>query len=326
MSDMLDDDLLGFGSPRLLASQPSTTKLFRPRRRGVGWRQFGRMEAASRMHEWSADDADREQRHRIKDLRASADPLHHELARILEKCGPSSRCMNAACAICSREFAMAVGPQIAAHYDRWSATGTTTFGTIFRRAWLVKKSRLDRINISRIKAMVSRQFARRFNKCLVMGVIEVVWRPEFRRFLVHAHFVLVGAPPETVSDDLEDTYPSFKVKLRDRQILAHPKYRRDPRHKLRARKMRDIPNAFGLAGYFTKFSTAMKEKVVDLHGRLRTGATKRPPTDIHNELLAFLGRHCHSDLMLWRHVRLSPKAQLFMPVRSWDALASNFSD
>ncbi len=322
---MLDDDLLGFGSPSLFASQPTTTKLFRPRRRSMGWRQMGRMEA-TRMHEWSADDADREQRLRVKDLRASANPVHHELARILEECRPSSRCMNAACAICSREFGMVVGPQIAAHCDRWSATATTTFGTIFRRAWLVKPGRLDRINISRLKAMLTRQFARRFNKCLVMGTIEVVWRPEFRRFLVHAHFVLVGAPPEAVSENLKDTYPSFRAKLRDRRILAHPKYRRHPRHKLRARKMRDIPDVAGLAGYFTKFSTAMKEKLVGRDGRLQPGATKRPPTDIHVELLAFLGRHCHSELMLWRHVRLSPKAQLFMPVRSYDTVASNFCD
>jgi hypothetical protein len=212
-----------------------------------------------------------ERKARIATLRRGG-RMDRVLAAALERCLPDQRCGSPACPVCVRAWQR----RVCTNMDQMFSGDTALhLVTLCHDRWLYVPCELADGGVERLKTTLRQQLKRYLPiSAVAAGGIEVEYRSDLDCYMVHVH-MLVGGASYAELRALRRVYSGRTVTggtaLRIDQVQQTPLDR--------AR----------IFTYLFKWKTYMRDRQ---HG----GRARRPPREVHNELLRFLAAHSFESL------------------------------
>ena len=200
------------------------------------------------------------------------DRADRALAAVLRRCRRDNRCKSPACPVCVR----AGQRRVSTNMDRlFPEDAALQLVTLCHDRWLYAPGELADGGVERLKTTLRQQLKRYLPvSAVAAGGIEVEYRSDLERYMVHVH-MLVGGALYVELRELSCVYSGRTVTggtaLRIDQVQQAPLDR--------AR----------IFTYLFKWKTYMRDRQ---HG----GRARRPPREVHNELLRFLAVHSFERL------------------------------
>jgi hypothetical protein len=207
-----------------------------------------------------------ERKARIATLRRG-DRADRALAAVLRRCNYYHRCGSPACPVCVRAWQK----RVCTNMDRLFPENIALhLVTLCHDRWLYHPGDLADGGVERLKATLRQQLKRYLPvSAVAAGGIEVEYRPDLERHMVHVH-MLVGGASYAALRELSRVY--FGRTVTGGTALRIDRVQQGPLDRAR------------VFTYLFKWKSYMRDRQ---HG----GRARRPPKEVHNELLRFLAAH-----------------------------------
>ena len=148
--------------------------------------------------------AEKENKRRISVLK-QGNKTAKKIAEKLKHCKKYNRCNSPACAKCSHRFR---NKQLDCAAKILEGERPLYFVTLIAVKSSCNRKGLRQLSLRSFKNTISKQFERcRLGGKIVIGSVEVAFRPQWDRFVLHAHLCIAGASPDDI-EKLRGLYPT----------------------------------------------------------------------------------------------------------------------